>query len=151
KNLVAERIRNLRPTRCVRCAYPIQPPPDSRSPPGHSEPVNSLRRKSAERECKSLHARIEKLDLKLSISDELQLSNQLIQPLVGNRSVALIVNVNSVSCARRLSIDQHAKSHGSSSRCRSHDEMNIAGVKAVRDPPVGLVQHGGLFPDRPIP
>ena len=35
-------------------------------------------------------------------------------------------------------------------RCWSHDEMKIAGVKAVRDPPVGLVQHSGLFLHRPI-
>src|SRR4029453_7132731 len=42
-----------------------------------------------------------------------------------------------------------AKAHGSSSRCRSHDEMKIAGVKAVRDPPVDLVQRSGLFLHRP--
>jgi hypothetical protein len=34
----------------------------------------------AERERKSLHARIEKLDLELSIVDGLRLSDQLIQP-----------------------------------------------------------------------
>jgi hypothetical protein len=39
--------------------------------------------RSAERERKSLHARIEKLDLELSISDGLRLSDQLIQPLFG--------------------------------------------------------------------
>ena len=76
--------------------------------------------------------------------------DQLIQPLFGNRAVALVVDVDSVRSARRLSIDEHAKSHGGSSRCRSHDEMKIAGVKAVRDPPVGLVQHSGLFLHRPI-
>src|SRR5215213_11426610 len=112
--------------------------------------VNSLCHGSAERERKSLHPRIEKRDLELSISDGLRLSDQLIQSLFGNRAVALVVNVNSVSSARGLSIEEHAKSHGSSSRCRSHDEMEIAGVKAVRDPPVSLVQHGGLFLHRPI-
>src|SRR5215204_2205650 len=112
--------------------------------------VNSLCHGSAERERKSLHPRIEKLDLELSISDGLGLSDQLIQPLFGNRAVALLVNVDSVSSPRRLPIDEHAKSHGGSSRCRSHHEMKIAGVKAVRDPPVGLVQHGGLSLHRPI-
>src|SRR4030095_12138805 len=66
------------------------------------------------------------------------------------RAVSFVANVNSVSSARRLSIDEHAKAHGSSSRCRSHDEMKIAGMKAVRDPPVGLVQDSGLFLHRPI-
>jgi hypothetical protein len=28
--------------------------------------------------------------------------------------------------------------------------MKIAGVKAIDDPPVGLVQHGGLLPHRPL-
>src|SRR5262249_1115748 len=46
-------------------------------------------RGSAERERKSLHARSEKLDLKLSITDGLSLSNQLMQPLFDNRAVAL--------------------------------------------------------------
>src|ERR1700730_2108063 len=108
--------------------------------------IISLCRGSAEGEHKRLHAGIEKLDLELSISDGLRLSDQLIQPLSGNRAVALVVNINSVSSNRRLSIDEHAKAHGSSSRRRSHDEMKIAGVKAIRDPPGGLVQHSGLFP-----
>src|SRR5437762_3026665 len=104
----------------------------------------------AERECKSLHAGIEKLDFELSISDGASWSDQLIQTLVGNCAVALIINVNSVSSTRRLSINEHAKSHGSSWRCRPHHEMKIAGMKVVHDPPVGLVQHIGLFADCPI-
>jgi len=39
---------------------------------------------SAEREHKGLHARIEKLDLELSIGDGLRLSDHLIQPLFGS-------------------------------------------------------------------
>ena len=41
--------------------------------------LNSLCRESAERERKSLHVRIEKFDLELSLSDGLRLSDQLIQ------------------------------------------------------------------------
>ena len=110
----------------------------------------ALCRRLSERERKSLDTRIEKLDFELSISDGLRLSDQLIQPRLCNSADALVVYVNSASSARRLSIDEHAKSHGSSSRCRSHDEMKIAGLKAVRDPPVGLVQHSVMFLHRPI-
>ena len=78
------------------------------------------------------------------------MSDQLIQALFGNRAVALVVDVDPVSSARLLSIDEHAKSHGSSSRRRSHDEMKVAGVKTVRDPPAGLVQHDGVFLHRPV-
>ena len=61
-----------------------------------------------------------------------------------------VVDVSSVGRARRLSIDQHAKSHGGSRRRRAHDEMKIAGVKAVRDAAIGLVQRGGIPLHRPI-
>ena len=64
----------------------------------------------AECECEGLHARIEKLDFELAIGDGLRLPDQLVQPLFGHHAVALLVDVNSVSRARRLPIDQHAKS-----------------------------------------
>jgi len=108
------------------------------------------RRGAAEGEHKGLHARLEKLDLELPISNGPWLADQLIQPLFGNRAVALLVNVAAESRARRLSIEEHAKAHGRSSRRRSHDEMQIAGVKAVRDAPVGLIENGGLSPHRPL-
>jgi hypothetical protein len=62
----------------------------------------------------------------------------------------LLVNVNSVSRAWRLSIDQHAKSHGRSWHRWAHDEMKIAGVKAVRHASTGLVQYGGILLHSPI-
>src|SRR3712207_13315 len=68
-------------------------------------------RGSAEREAISLHPRIEKLDLELPIGDGLRLPDQLVQPLVADRAVALLVDVGSVSIARRLSVDEHAKRH----------------------------------------
>src|SRR5262245_1040587 len=49
----------------------------------------------AERERKNPHARIEKLNLELSISDWLRLSNQLIHPLFGNRADAFILRCTS--------------------------------------------------------
>src|SRR5260370_15445137 len=76
--------------------------------------VNGLCRGSAERERESLHARIEKLDLELPISNGLRLPDQLIEPLFGSRAVALLVNVTAMSRARRLSIEEHAKAHGRS-------------------------------------
>ena len=59
------------------------------------------------------------------------LSNQLMEPLFDHRAVSLLVNVDSVCGAWLLSIDRHAKPHGGFLRCRSHDKMKIAGVKAV--------------------
>jgi hypothetical protein len=112
--------------------------------------VKSLCRGSAEREDKRLHARIEKLDLELPISNGLRLPDQLIQPLFGHRAVALLVNVTAVRRLRRPSIEEHANAYGRSPRCRAHDQMQIAGVKTVCDAPVGRVQHRGLSPHRPL-
>src|SRR5258708_2456057 len=84
-----------------------------------------------------------------SIADGLRLSDELLQLGLGIRAVDLVVTVNSVGRAGRLSVDEHQKSYGSSSRRRSHDEIKLAGMQAVRDPSVGLVQHGGLFLHRP--
>jgi hypothetical protein len=65
----------------------------------------------AKGERKNLHARTEKLDLELAVGDGLRLPDQLIQTLFAHRAVALFVNVNAVSRARRVPIDQHTKSH----------------------------------------
>src|SRR5262245_25905835 len=105
---------------------------------------------SAECERKNLHARTEKLNFELSISDRLRLSDQLVQPLLGNPAVTLLVNVSSVRRIWRLPIDPHTKSHGSTWHCRAHDEMKVARVKTVRDAPIGLVQRCGFLPDCPI-
>src|SRR2546425_1045196 len=108
------------------------------------------RRGSAEGEHKGLHARIEKLDLELAISNVPQLSDQLIQPLVAHRAVALLVDVTSMSCARCLSIEEHAKAYGRSSCCRPHDQVQIARMKAERNAPVGRMQNRGLTSHRPL-
>ena len=66
--------------------------------------------RSAKRECEDLDARIEKLDLELPIGDGLRLSDQLMQPLCGNRTIALLVHVDSVGSAGRMPIDEYPKS-----------------------------------------
>src|ERR1700686_2647121 len=113
--------------------------------------LRRLRCGSAERERESLQSRIEKTHFELTIGDRLLLPDQLIQPLFANRAVALFVDVNTVSRAWRLSIDQNAKFYGCSRRRRAHDQMKVAGVKTVRDASVGLVQRGRLVLERPIP
>src|ERR1700722_1887805 len=55
-----------------------------------------------------------------------------------------------MSTARRLSVDEHAKSYGGTSPCRSHHKIEIACMEPVRDSPVGLVHRKILFPRRPI-
>ena len=56
------------------------------------------------------------------------------RPLFADRAVALLVNVDTVSGARRLSIDEHAKSHRSSSRWGSHHEVHVTRMEPDRNP-----------------
>jgi hypothetical protein len=59
----------------------------------------------------------------LPIGNWAWLSDQQIQPLFSDRAAPLIVNIDPVSRARRLAVDQNAKSHGSLRHGRSHNEM----------------------------
>ena len=93
-------------------------------------PLGSL----AKREGESLHARIEELDLELSIDDRLWLPNQLIQPRIDHRAVAAVVHVEAVRRPGRLA---RQSTRGNAQALPwprwSHDEMQVARVKAARD------------------
>src|SRR5712691_9265392 len=106
--------------------------------------------RSSEREREGLDAWIEKLDLERSIDNRLRLSDQLMKALFADSAVALIVDVDAVRCAGRLSVDAQSHAHGGSASSGSHDEMKIARVKAVRDAPAGRVQRNRLLADCPI-
>src|SRR5262245_16749389 len=101
---------------------------------------------SAEREDERLEARIEKLDLERPIGDGFRLSDQLIQPRLGDGSGSLGVRVGSVRCGRRLPVDPYAKAHGRSSLAWAHGEIHVSRVKAINDPSSDRVQPDG-FPE----
>src|SRR5262245_50140182 len=105
---------------------------------------------SAEGETKSLNAGFEKLDLEQAIRDRLRLPDQLIEPLFANGTPPVLVDGEPARSTGRLSIDQHTKPHRCALRGRAHDEMQVAGVKAVGDAAIGLVERRGLSPDDPI-
>jgi hypothetical protein len=86
---------------------------------------------SAEREGERLHAGVQKLNLELSFRDRSRLSNQLIQPLLGDRAVSLLVEIGPMSCAPRLSVDEHSKRYSPSPRDRSDNEVEIPFVERL--------------------
>ena len=62
--------------------------------------------------------------------------DQLIQPLLGHSSVALVVNVSSVSSTSRPAIDEDMKWHGSSLRWQSmtsEDRERENGMRSAVD------------------
>jgi hypothetical protein len=104
----------------------------------------------AEGEGVGLDARVEEGDLEGALADRARLADELVEPRFGDRAVALVVDVDAVRGARRLPVEPHAEPHGRPPCCRSHDQMEVAGVEAVGDPPVGSVQHDGLSVNRPV-
>ena len=67
-----------------------------------------------------------------------------------DRAVALVVDVGAVGGAPGLVVEQHPEPCRRPWPGRSHDEVEVAGVEPVEDPPLGLVEHDGLSPYRPV-
>src|SRR5215211_34902 len=104
----------------------------------------------AEGEGVGLDTWVEEGDLEGVVADGAGLADELVQPRFGGRAVALVVHVGAVGGARRLPVDEHVEPHGGPSCCRSHGQVQVAGVEAVDDPPLGLVEHDGLWLHRPV-
>ena len=67
----------------------------------------------ASSECKdiSLHARIEKLDLEHSIRNGSGLPDELVEPQLRRRAVALLVDVGAVGAPRRAAVEEHSETY----------------------------------------
>src|SRR5262245_64566102 len=104
---------------------------------------------SAERERERLHAGVEELDLEPSIGDRSRLPDQLIQALFDSGAVAAVIDVATMRGTGRLPVDRDAEAD-TAPRTRPHDEVQVAGVKAIYDPAVRAAQDGGLAADRPV-
>src|SRR3954471_7605687 len=105
---------------------------------------------SAEGECESFRAGVEKLDFKLSIGDGAGLPDQLVEPLLGKGAVPVLVDVTAVRCAGRLSIEPHTKAYRRTESCRTHNEIYIATVETVNDCTIRLVERDPLALYRPV-
>lgn len=95
-------------------------------------------------------AGVEERDLERALTDPTGLPNELVQTRFGDRPIAVLVGINSVGRARRLSVEKHAEAQGPIARRGAHHEVQVARMEMMRDPPGGPVEHGGLRSDRPI-
>src|SRR5439155_3820660 len=78
------------------------------------------------------------------------LSDELVEPLVRHRAVALFVHVPAASIARRLTVNEHAESYRRSSGERSHDQMQVARMKPIADASVRFIEGYEARGYRPI-
>jgi hypothetical protein len=105
----------------------------------------------AEGEREGLNAGVGVGDRDGAVGDRARLPDELVQPLLRRRRVALVVNIGPPRRTRRLPVDEHAKPEGRFRRRGSHDEIEVAGVEAASDLPAGSVQGRGLFSHGPVP
>src|SRR2546423_5140432 len=120
-------------------------------------PLGSLSRTDlSEGEAVGLHAGVEEFDFECSILDFARLADQLIGPLLACRHLALGIDVASVHGASHLAVDEDATSHYVALSSRSHNQVDVAGMKAERDaaPCVdklgGSVRNGPVAGQRPV-
>ena len=104
-----------------------------------------------EREHVGLDPAGEEGDLESAVADRSAPANQLIEPLLSDRSVALLIDVKSMLVARRLSVDktrngtEAPRSRGLRTRCTSRAWKRNASCPFV------AIQDRRPLPDRPIP
>ena len=92
---------------------------------------------SSESECEHLDTRFEELDFEGSIGDWLRLSNQLMQALFDDHAVTAAVHVDTARSARWAPVERHSETYNSVFARWSHDQMKVAGVKAMQELPLG--------------
>src|SRR5262245_2194168 len=103
-----------------------------------------------EREGERLHAGVEELDLELAIDDRFGLSDQLMQARLADDAIAGGIHVETSRGSRRLAVNRHAETNRGPLQWRTHDEMQVAGMKAIRDPSAWVAKNGRLPAHRPI-
>ena len=96
------------------------------------------------------HARIEKLDLESPFPDGRRLANQLVEPLLDGGAVTPVVNVESMSIARRQAIEENVKSNGGGRRGASHHQVEVSCLQLVHDAACGVVQNNSLTFEPPF-
>ena len=96
--------------------------------------------RSAERERKRLHARVKKLDLELAVDDGA--GWRISWYIRCSVTVPMPCSSTSTPCAAPGACPSSStRNRTEAPRAgRTHDEVEVAGVKAVRDPTAGLVQ-----------
>src|ERR1700722_14522329 len=99
-----------------------------------------LGRRSAKREVENLGGAIEKLDVDGPVRNGIRLADQLIHPGFARSPDTLLVYVKPMRGSWRCAVNSDPESDGAALLRCTHDEIYIARVKPVYDPPTGPVE-----------
>jgi hypothetical protein len=105
----------------------------------------------AECEHVSLDARSAKGYLEGAVANRSPLANQLIKALLLDRPGAQFIDIESMSLARRFTIEEHLERHRRPTRKRAHYKVDVARMEAEEDSPTGAVEHARPRLECPIP
>src|ERR1700733_11983688 len=114
------------------------------------------RKFSAERECKSLQARIEKLDLESTVRNRAALANELIETLARDSAAAVGIDVGAVIAAGNAAVDCHPKADRLAVPRRPENEMQVARMKTIDNAAIRFVErrmfgaHGPIAREIPV-
>src|SRR6185437_9417202 len=97
-----------------------------------------------------VNARIEELDREHAVLDRAGLANDLVEPLVGDRSIALLVYVHAMVCAGRLAVHKHAEANWSTVRSGPEDDVQVSGVEGEINATRRFVEDGCFWFVRPV-
>ena len=109
----------------------------------------AVRPRSAEGEAERLDACVEELDLEGAFADRGRLADELVRALLGDRAVAVGVDVGSVRGGGWSAVQADAERDRRSALRRAHHEVDVARLEAERDPSAGLGEHSCAVGDRP--
>src|ERR1051325_5288891 len=96
---------------------------------------------STKSEGERLDACVKKLNLEFSIHDRRRLPDQLVHSRYADCAIPQSVYVTSVGSGDRLSVDEYAEAHRIAVAGWSHNQMQITGMKSIRDAPGRLIEH----------
>src|SRR5688572_4266503 len=81
-------------------------------------------------ECEHFRAWREEFDLELPVRDRRVLANKLIHALSVENAAPICIDVDAVRFSWRFAIDRHAKRNLRAARLWTHDEVQVASMKA---------------------
>ncbi len=97
-----------------------------------------------------MYAGIKKADFECVVANGARLADELVEPLCGHGTVAIGIGIGPMSVTGRLAIDGHLEAHRFAVGTRAEHQMQIAGMEAVVDATVLVVQRGLLGSNSPV-
>jgi hypothetical protein len=82
-----------------------------------------------------MSAGIQECDLECAVDDRSPLANELVEPSLGDRALAPVVDIATVRFSGWLAVEEDAEGHRLCGRSGTRDEVKVPRVEPMDDPP----------------